>query len=72
MTVNSTDGILIKMFFDHQSYFMCLNTVYTKDHPTKYMKTKQQNQSNIETLSTDIANSNLMDKIDKSSKSDPK
>ncbi len=35
------------------------------------MKTKQQNQTNIEKLSTEIANSNLMDKIDMSNTADP-
>ncbi len=46
-TLNPTAGILIDNFSDHQPYFICLNTVHTRYCPIKYIKTKQQNQSNI-------------------------
>ncbi len=64
-TINSTAGILIKKFSDHQPYF--INTV----HPIKYVKIKQQNQSNIEKLLTEITNSNLIDNIDTSLTANP-
>ncbi len=46
-TLNPRAGILIKMFSDHHPYFICLNTVHNRYCPIKYIKIKEQNQSNI-------------------------
>ncbi len=41
-----TVGILIKKFFDHQTYFIFLNIVQTRDSPPVFFKvTKQDNES---------------------------
>ncbi len=55
-TLNPTAGILIKTFSDHQPYFICLNTVHTRYCPIKYIKIKQQNQSNINKLLAELEN----------------
>ena len=42
--LQSTAGILIKKFSDHQPYFMFVNTTLKKDHTTKYIQVNVQNK----------------------------
>ncbi len=53
----------MKMFPDHQPYFMFLNKINTKITPIKYMKIKQQIQVNIEKFSKELLTDNILNKI---------
>ncbi len=45
-TLDTTSGVLIKTFSDHQSYFILLNNILNKDSPLEYVKiTKQDNEA---------------------------
>ncbi len=45
-TPDTTSGVLITRFSDHQPYFISLNTLLTKDSPPVYVEiTKQDNQA---------------------------
>ncbi len=45
-TLDTTSGVLIKMFSEHQPYFILLNNIITKDSPPEYVKiTKRDNEA---------------------------
>ena len=57
-TLDTTSGILVKKFSDHQPYFMILNNVYTKEPPIKYITVTKNDSESIckfkEELSTSL------------------
>ncbi len=45
-TLNTTSGVLINKFSDHQPYFLLLNNIVTKESPPVYVKvTKRDNKA---------------------------
>ena len=42
--LQSTAGILIKTFSDHQPYFMFVDTTLKEDHPTRFIQVNVQNK----------------------------
>ncbi len=47
-TLDTTSGILIKQFSDHQPYFTILNNINHKYHAPKYIKITKQDKESIQ------------------------
>ncbi len=70
-TLDTTSGVLIKAFSDHQPYFILLNTILTKDSPPVYVKiTKQDNQA-IQNFYNEILTSDRLININNALIEDP-
>ncbi len=55
--LDTTLGILIKTFSDHQPYFILLNNIKHKTHKPKYIKLSKQDTESIEGFHQEILNS---------------
>ncbi len=56
-TLDTTSGILIKTFSDHQPYFILHNNIKHKTHKPKYIKLSKQDTESIEGFHQEILNS---------------
>ncbi len=55
-TLDTTSGVLIEKFSDHQPYFTILKHISHKDHEPKYIKIVKQDTKSIQTFESDIQN----------------
>ena len=53
-TMETTSGILIKKFSDHQPYFTILDGVHTKEPPIKYIRVSKNDQACVEKFHDEI------------------
>jgi len=53
-TINTTSGILIKKFSDHQPYFTLFKNIQHKDHAPKYVKVNKQDKESIQLFQNEI------------------
>ncbi len=53
-TLDTTSGVLIKKFSDHQPYFILLNNILTKDSPLEYVKIMKQDNEAIQKFHNEI------------------
>ncbi len=53
---DTTSGILIKKFSDHQPYFIILKNIKHKDHKPKYIKTAKQDMESMQNFHDEIQN----------------
>ncbi len=56
-TLDTTSGILIKRFSDHQPYFILLNNIKHNTHKPKYIKLSKQDTESIQGFHQEILNS---------------
>ena len=69
-TFESTAGILIKKFSDHQPYFLILDTVLKKEHTSKFVCIKVQNEAAMIKVKNDLISSEIHKKLDQSQTAD--
>ncbi len=63
-TLDTTSGVLIKKFSDHQPYFTILKNINHKDHQPKYIKiVKQDTEKYIKIVKQDTEQCKCLDKI---------
>ncbi len=55
-TIDTTSGIFIKKFSDHQPYFIILQNINHKDHKPKYIKIPKQDTESIQNFQKEIQN----------------
>ena len=65
-TLESTAGILIKKFSDHQPYFLILDTILKKEHTSKFVCIKVQNEAAMIKVKNDLISSEIHNKLDQS------
>ena len=70
-TIDIKPGILIKQFSDHQPYFIVTNMITTREHPPKYIKTRQQNEQSFIKVEAELKKSKVRTKMDSNIISDP-
>ena len=70
ITLNSTSGILIKKFSDHQPYFIHLKGIFRKQKP-KYITKCTYNEQSIHNFTTDLSNLNIASKLNQDINADP-
>ncbi len=56
-TLDTTSGIPIEMFLDHQPYFILLSNIKHKMHKPKYIKQSKENIESIQGFHQEILNS---------------
>ncbi len=56
-TLDTTTGILIKMFSDHQPYFILLKNIKHKDHKPQYVTICKHDSKSIQNFQQEILNS---------------
>ena len=64
-------AILINKFSDHQPYFICLNTISYEGPPPKYIKVTTQSYEAISNFANEIINSDILERLNKTSNADP-
>ena len=69
--LESTAGILIKQFSDHHPYFIFIDNAPVKKCSPKLIIIHIQNEIAMWNFASEITNSNIMEKLDKNSLSDP-
>ncbi len=70
-TIDTTSGILIKMFSDDQTYFTFWNTIIQRKEHHKFIKINIHSQENINSFKNELIESDWMNKIDKNPLADP-
>jgi len=71
LMLESTAGILIKQFSDHHPYFIFIDNAPVQKCPPKLIKIHIQNEKAMWNFASEITNSNIMEKLDNNSLSDP-
>ena len=71
LMLESTAGILIKQFSSHHPYFIFIDNAPVQKFPPKLIKIHIQNEIAMWNFASEITNSNIMEKLDKNSLSDP-
>ncbi len=56
-TLDTSSGILIKIFSDHQPYFTILNNITHKETPIKYVKVTKSSKDCLQNMENDLYNS---------------
>ena len=69
--LQSTAGILIKKFSDHQPYFMFVNTTLKEDHTTKFIQVNVQNKEAMLKVKNELHSSDIYTKLDTNPNTDP-
>ena len=69
--LQSTAGILIKKFSDHQPYFMFVNTTLKEDHTTKLIQVNVQNKEAMLKVKNELHSSDIYKKLDTNPNTDP-
>ncbi len=59
-TLDTTSGVLIKMFSDHQPYYILLNSILIKDSPPVYIKITKQDNDAIQNIYNEILTSDKL------------
>ena len=62
--LESTAGILIKKFSDHQPYFIIMDTILKKQHPTKFIEINIQNKKAMLKVKEDLISTKIYEKLD--------
>ena len=62
--LESTAGILIKKLFDHQPYFIIMDTTLKKQHPTKFIEIDIKNKKAMLKVKEDLISTKLYEKLD--------
>ncbi len=70
-SIDTTSGILIKKFSDHQPYFSFLTKLLHKEPPCKYVKLNTQNIEAIQKFENELISVKLVEKMDINPLSDP-
>ncbi len=70
-SLNTTSGILIKKFSDHQPYFTFLYSLINIEPPPEYIKMNTQNNTAIDNLKKEIMSKNLMDILNLNQNANP-
>ena len=70
-TIDTTSGILIKKFSDHQPYFTILKNINHKDHKPKYIKIVKQDTESIQKFQKEIQNALEHANLDRDLNSNP-
>ncbi len=70
-TIDTTSGILIKWFSDHQPYFIFWNTIIQRKEHHKFIKINTHSQENINSFKNELIESDWINKIDKNPLADP-
>ncbi len=61
-TIDTTSGILIKIFSDHQPYFTFWNTIIQRNTHHKFIKINTHSQENINSFKNELIESDWMKK----------
>ena len=69
--LQSTAGILIKKFSDHQPYFMFVNTTLKEDHTTKFIQVNVQNKEAMLKVKNELHSCDIYTKLDTNPNTDP-
>ena len=67
--LESTAGILVKQFSDHQPYFIIMDTM-KKQHPTKFIEINIQNKKAMLKVKEDLISTKIYKKLDISQTAD--
>ncbi len=59
-TLDTTSGVLIKRFSDHQPYFILLINILTKDSPPVHVKITKQDNESIQSFHNEILTSDKL------------
>ncbi len=70
-TINTTSGILIKTFSDHQPYFTFLNDICYKESQHRFIKINVQNADALKIIENELISADLVNKIDTSPSANP-
>ncbi len=70
-SLNTTSGILIKKFSDHQPYFTFLHSLINIEPSPKYIKINTQNNTDIDNFKKEIMSKSLMDILDLNQNANP-
>ncbi len=70
-SLNTTSGIFIKKFSDHQPYFTFLHSLINIEPPPKYIKINTQNDTALENVKKEIIRKNIISKLDLNPDSNP-
>ncbi len=70
-TLDTTSGVLIKMFSDHRPYFILLNNILTKDSPLEYVKITKQDNEAIQKFHNEILTSDKLINLKSDLNEDP-
>ena len=68
--LESTAGILIKQFSDHQPYFIIMDTSLKKQYPTKFIEINIQNKKAMLKVKEDLISTKIYENLDISPKAD--
>ncbi len=69
--LNTTSGILIKIFSDHQPYFTFLHSLKYIESPPKYIKINTQNNTASDNFKKEIMSKSLMNILDLGQNANP-
>jgi hypothetical protein len=70
-TLDTTSGVLIKKFSDHQPYFIILNNVLTKDSPPVYVRITKQDSETTQKINQEILTSEKLINLKSDLKENP-
>ncbi len=70
-TLDTTSGILINKFSDHQPYFTVLNNIQLKDSPPLYVKINKKDKESINKFHNEILKSNQLHSFNANYTQDP-
>ncbi len=70
-SLNTTTGILIKTFSDHQPYFTFLHSLINIEPSLKYVTINTQNNTALDNLKTEIMSESLMIILDLNQNANP-
>ncbi len=70
-SLNTTSGILIKKFSDHQPYFTFLHSLVNIEPPSKYIKINTQNDTALENFKQEITRKNIISRLDLNPNANP-
>ncbi len=69
--INTTSGVIIKTFSDHQTYFILLNKILTNDSPPLYVKISKNDSEAIQNFHNEILKSEKLVNLKSYLKEDP-
>lgn len=70
-TLDTTSGILINKFSDHQPYFTILNSIQLKDSPPLYVKVNKNDKDSINNFHKEMLTSNQLNYLNTNLTQDP-
>ena len=70
-TLDTTSGVLLNKFSDHQPYFTVLNNLTSKHHIPHYVKITKNDKESINNFHRALATSNSLQSLDNTNTNDP-